>query len=366
MSVAFSPPIEIFLGLTLNAVGGIFGLNRTVDSTSLRALIRDGHAKDVLIPDDLVGRADLVLAAVATVFPAKSSQYVAGPILELGWGRPISIVTMTAGVVFTFPNPVSVVISRRVPDRVARAGGAGHRSAVGFRRHHRRHDRCVSIDASLARSRIATFDVAGDWALRGGSEGFVFTAGGFNPLFAPPPDLTTLRRLSISISPSALLHIWAEVYFALTANSFQFGAAMYLEAKLGPIGAKGHVSLDTLIRTEPKLHFTATVSGEFQLTVGGEEIATMNVVVLLEGPGHWHARAHASISILFFSISGTLELEWGTDSVPELGPPVDVAQEVRDALAEDATWRTSSRRRMPEPCNCAPGLMRCTRSAICA
>ena len=67
MSVRFSPAIEIFLGLRLNAVGGVFGLNRTVDSTSLRALIRDGHAKDVLIPDDLIARtADLVLAGVAT------------------------------------------------------------------------------------------------------------------------------------------------------------------------------------------------------------------------------------------------------------------------------------------------------------
>ena len=113
---------------------------------------------------------------------------------------------------------------------------------------------------------------------------------------------------------------------------------MYVEAKLGPIGAKGHVSLDTLIHTEPKLHFIATISGDFDLTVGGEEIATLNVDVLLEGPGRWHARAHASISLLFFSVSGTLDLEWGTDSVPELGPPVDVAQKVRDALAADAAW----------------------------
>jgi hypothetical protein len=338
MSVKFSPAIEIFLGLTLNAVGGVFGFNRTVDSTSLRALVRDGHTKDVLIPDDLVARADLVLAAVATVFPAKVSQYVAGPILELGWGRPTSIVTMTAGVVFTFPNPVSIVIIGEfriaLPEPEApiinlEADFAGVVDVTTGD---------VSFDASLARSRIATFDVAGDIALRGGSESFVFTAGGFNPLFAPPPDLTSVRRLSISISPSPLLNVWAESYFAVTASSFQFGAAMYMEAKLGPIGVKGHVSLDTLIRTEPKLHFIATISGEFQLTVGGEEIATLNVDVLLEGPGRWHARAHASISILFFSISGTLELEWGTDSIPVLGPPVDVAQRVHDALAADSTW----------------------------
>ena len=77
-----------------------------------------------------------------------------------------------------------------------------------------------------------------DIALRGGSESFVFTAGGFNPLFAPPPDLTSVRRLSISISPSPLIKIWAESYFAVTASSFQFGAAMYMEAKLGPISQK--------------------------------------------------------------------------------------------------------------------------------
>lgn len=338
MSVSFSPPIEIFLGLTLNAIGGVFGLNRTVDSTSLRALVRDGHAKDVLIPDDLIARADLVLAAVATVFPAKAGQYVAGPILELGWGRPISLVTMTAGVVFTFPNPVSVVIIGEfriaLPEPEApiidlQADFAGIINVTTGD---------VSFDASLTRSRIATYDVAGDIALRGGSESFVFTAGGFHPLFTPPPDLTTVRRLSITVSPSALLNIWAESYFAVTGNSFQFGAAMYVEAKLGSIGAKGHVSLDTLIRTEPKLHFTATISGEFQLTVEGEEIATLDVDVLLEGPGRWHARAHASISLFFFSISGTLELEWGMDSIPALGPPVDVAQKVYDALAGDATW----------------------------
>jgi Family of unknown function (DUF6603) len=338
MSVTFSPPIEIFLGLTLNAVGGMFGLNRTVDTTSLGALIRDGHTKDVLIPDDLIGRADSVLAAVATVFPAKSSQYVAGPILELGWGRPISIVTMTVGVVFTFPNPDSVVIIGEVRIALPEPEAPIINLQADFDGIINPTTGDVSFDASLARSRIATFDVAGDLALRGGSRGFVLTAGGFNPLFSPPPDLTSVRRLSISISPSPLLKIWAESYFAVNANSVQFGAAMYMEAKLGPIGAKGHVSLDTLIRTEPKLHFTATISGEFLLVVAGEDLATMDVDVLLEGPGHWRARAHASISILFFSISGTLELEWGTDSILELGSPVDVAQMVHDALAGDATW----------------------------
>jgi hypothetical protein len=338
MSVTFSPPIEIFLGLTLNAVGGVFGFNRTVDSTALRALVRDGSTNDVLIPHDLITRADQVLSAVATVFPAKATQYLAAPILELGWGRPVSIVTMTAGVVFTFPNPVAIVIIGEFRIAVPNPAEPLIDLQADFAGIIDTTTGDVSFDASLARSRIGTFDVTGDIALRGGSESFVFTAGGFNPLFTPPPDLTSLRRLAISISPSPVLKISAEAYFALTASSLQFGAAMYVEAKLGPLGAKGHISLDTLIYTEPKVHFIASISGEFQLTVGGEELASMNVDVLLEGPGRWHARAHASISFFFFSISGTLDLEWGTDALVELGPPVDVAQAVHDALAADTTW----------------------------
>jgi hypothetical protein len=304
----------------------------------LRALVRDGHTNDVLIPDDLVAHADLVLSAVAAVFPAKLGQYAVGPILELGWGRPISIVTMTAGVVFTFPHPEAIVIIGEfriaVPDPDVpiidlQADFAGEINITTGD---------VSFDASLANSRIGMFDVAGDIALRAGSESFVFTAGGFNPLFSPPPDLANIRRLSISLSPSPLLNIWAQSYFAITASSLQFGAAIYMEASLGPIGAKGHISLDALIRTEPKLYFSIVISGEFQLVIAGDDIATISVDVLLEGPGRWHAHAHASIDILFFSVSGTLDLGWGTDSTPELGPPVDVPQKVHDALAEDAVW----------------------------
>ncbi len=121
---------------------------------SLRGLVRDGHAKDVLIPDDLMCRADQVLSAVATVFPAKVRQYLAAPILELGWGRPISIVTMTAGVVFTFPNPVAVVIIGEFritvpePDKAIIDLQADFAGIIDITTGD------VSFDASLARSRI--------------------------------------------------------------------------------------------------------------------------------------------------------------------------------------------------------------------
>jgi hypothetical protein len=338
MSVEFSPPIEIFLGLTLNAVGGVFGLNRAVDTPSLRSLVRDGRAADVLIPHDLVARADTVLSSVAAVFPAKSGQYVVGPILELGWGRPVSIVRMTVGLVYTFPSPVAIAIIGEFQVTVPNPDSPVIYLQSDFAGTINLSTGAVGFDSSLTKSRLGTFDVAGDISLRGGSESFVFSAGGFNPQFTPPPDLASLRRLSISLSPSPLLNLWADAYFAITANSLQFGAGIYMEATLGPIGAKGHLSLDTLIHTEPKLHFTSSMSGHFQLTVDDEEVCSVNIDVLLEGPGHWHAHAHASIDMFFFSISGTLDLGWGTDSPVPLGPPVDVPARVLAALSQDSVW----------------------------
>ena len=199
MSVEFTPAIELFLGLTLNAVGGVFGVNRTMDAAALTATVRSGRMDDVMFPHDLAARAVEVIAAVKPVFPARVGQVVVGPMLKLGWGRPVSFVTVSVGVVFTFPDPVVIAIigSLRIglptPDVAVidiRADFAGIINASTGE---------VSFDASLANSRIATFDVTGDLALRAGPSGFLFTAGGFYPGFPVPAGLGEVRRLAISL-----------------------------------------------------------------------------------------------------------------------------------------------------------------------
>lgn len=338
MSVSFSPAIELFLGLTLNAVGGIFGLNRTLDPDALTTLVRSGRMDDVMFPDDLAARALQVVDSVRQVFPPRANQVVVGPMLQLGWGRPVSFVTVSVGLVLTLPDPtiIALVGSLRIslPTKDAplidlRAGFSGSINlSTGD----------VRFDASLAGSRIAMFEVSGDLALRAGPQGFVFTAGGFHPKFTPPADLGQVRRLSISMSPSPILSIRAEAYVAVTASTVQFGGGLYLDADLGPIGAHGHLSLDVLIHFEPRFSFLAQISGQFSLTFDGDDVLSAQLDVLLEGPGSWHAVAHASIDILCFSVSGTLELSWG-DSPPDgLGAPEDVGAKIRAALDQDQVW----------------------------
>ena len=337
LSVEFSPAIELFMGLTLNAVGGVFGINRTLDAPALTATVRSGRMEDVMFPRDLAARASEVIASVKQVFPARAHQVVAGPMLKLGWGRPVSFVTVSVGVVFTFPDPVviaiigSVRIGLPTPEVALidlRADFSGVIDASTGE---------VAFDASLTGSRIATFDVTGDLALRAGPSGFIFTAGGFHPGFPVPAGLAEVRRLSISISPSKVLSIRADAYFAVTASTVQFGGGLAVVAELGPIGARGNLNLDVLIRTSPALAFTATLRGSFRLTFEGEEILSAHLDVLLEGPGRWRARARAEIDLWLFSVSGTLELSWG-DAAAAPPPAVLVAERIRAALEQPPVW----------------------------
>ena len=173
--------------------------------------------------------------------------------------------------------------------------------------------------------------------LQAGSPGFIFSAGGFSPRYDGPRPRGDLKRLSVSFSPSPILSIRAEAYFALTASTVQFGGGLYVTAKIGPFGARGSLTADVLIHTEPRFSFIADIGGDFALTYDGDDILSIRVSVLLEGPGHWHAHAHVSIDILFFSVSGTLDLEWGDSSAPlTAGPAVDVAQKVLAGLAGPA------------------------------
>lgn len=337
IGIEFSPPIEIFLGLTLNAVGGVFGLNRTLDPNALGDLVRSGRMDDIMFPKDIATRAMEIIASVKKVFPPRKDQFVVGPMLQLGWGRPTSFVTLSVGVVFTFPKPVIVAIIGNLhlalpADELALVNlNCGFAGGINF------DTGDVWFDASLERSTIGLFEVAGDLCLRAGSQGFVFSAGGFHPRFQPPAGIPAVRRLSISISPSPILKIRAEAYFAVTSSTLQFGARLFMTAELGPIGARGNLGLDVLFQTEPHFHFIAEISGSFSLTVFDEEICGMDIDVLLEGPGRWHARAHASIRLLFIKVSGTLELSWG-DEAAEERPPVDVGSRVLAALTEDHVW----------------------------
>ena len=99
----FFPPIQLSWGFTLNAVGGIIGLQHGMSIEALTTGMRTGALDDILFPKDPVADAPRIINRLRTIFPPTPRVLVIGPMLELGWGTP-SIIRIRLGLLFQLDN----------------------------------------------------------------------------------------------------------------------------------------------------------------------------------------------------------------------------------------------------------------------
>ena len=86
LSVEFTPPIDLTFGFTLNAVGGVIGINHRLDPDAMRAAVVNGSLDHLLFPADPVAAAPAILDLLESVFPVDDGSLVVGPMIEIGWG----------------------------------------------------------------------------------------------------------------------------------------------------------------------------------------------------------------------------------------------------------------------------------------
>ncbi len=96
------PPVQLGFGFTLNAVGGLVGVNRRLHADPLRDAIRGGRADSILFPENVVANADRIISDVSAIFPPARDSFVFGPMVRLGWSTP-PILTADLGVVLELP-----------------------------------------------------------------------------------------------------------------------------------------------------------------------------------------------------------------------------------------------------------------------
>ena len=101
-------PIQLSFGFTLNGVGGIIGLNRTIAVPALVEGVRTNAIKSVLFPRDVVANISRIVSDIKQFFPPQEGHFVVGPMAKLGWGTP-SIVTVEAGLLLDLPNPMFAI-----------------------------------------------------------------------------------------------------------------------------------------------------------------------------------------------------------------------------------------------------------------
>lgn len=335
------PGIQLGYGFSLNGVGGLLGVNRTMMVDVLRAGIKTKVLDSIMFPKNIAQNANKIISDLSTVFPPAEGRFTFGLMVRICWGN--SLITGDLGVILELPSPVRLAILGRlqlVLPTEEKAILSLRLDSIGILDFDRSE---ASIDASLYDSRVAKFDLAGDMALRigwGDQPHFALSVGGFHPKFAPPPGFPNLARMSISLSSGDDFGIRLESYFALTANSLQFGARLdgYFRKNtdFGTFSAEVYLSLDALIKWPP-FWFEVAISGGVSVKRNNKPLVTAELYVALSGPGPWLAVGHITVEFLG---SHHCEFTWQSDDVEnrELPPPPDLFSELQIALQEPSSW----------------------------
>lgn len=341
MGVRFPTAIELSFGFTFNGVGGILAINRTVNTTELIAGMKSHFIDRVLFPEDAVAEAPGILDQVAKVFPPADDGFVVGPIVELGWGSQAKIVEAKLGVVLALPDPRLIILGAvrvRAPAKEApltdfRCEVYGEISA----------DRLLIV-ATLRDSKIAGITVSGDLGLLiqwGGSGAFALSVGGFNPRYQDiPPDLKALERITIDLSPPAVVKIIIKAYFAVTAGAVMAGIRGELSADIGIASARAWLQLDLIFFWVPRFGFAVDVDLGIEIKVFGATFASISFTGSLEGTRPWKVVGTATVDVWWLP---TFHFElgpftWGEPAVGP-GPTVSPLASVKQALEEPEAWK---------------------------
>jgi hypothetical protein len=336
------PPIQLGFGFTLNGVGGLGGVNRTMNTDALHAGFRAHTLNSVLFPPDPIANAPQIISNIENFFPPAEGRYLFGPMLEIGWGTP-TLITLAVGVILEVPDPVRLVLLGLIDAGLPTTEAALielHIDVLGILDF---GAKTLSIDGSLYDSRVLIFSLAGDLALRlswGDNPNFLFSLGGFNPHFSTAGlDVPQMHRLTVSIGDGDNPRISANSYFAITSNSLQFGSNVEAYASAAGFTIHGYLGFDVLIIFSP-FSFEFDFSAGFDVSFEGVSLCGLSVDGTFSGPRPWHLHGDASIHILFFSVSASLDITWG-DSTPAILPQKPILPDLLPAFQDPRNWSTA-------------------------
>ena len=338
-------PIQLGYGFALIGVGGLLGINRTVDTDALAAGLRDGTLGSILMPHDVVANVTKILSDLRACFPVAPGRFVVGPMVSIGWGA--SIIRLDLGLILELPSPLRLILVGRVTVALP----PGDDDAVVLLRLEILGE--LDFDKRRARmlgtfrgSRIAAFPISGSLAALltwDDHPTFLMSAGGFHPAYKDaPPGIPKLDRLAIALCDGDNPRLRLEAYTAITSNSVQAGARLelYVKEDLGALGRfelRGHLAFDTLILFVP-FSFLAEFSAELALLRNGDPLLAVNVSVTLSGPTPWHGFGEARFKLLGIEKSAHFDVTIGELAPPPAIAAVDAGERLLAALAERTNW----------------------------
>jgi hypothetical protein len=343
-------PIQLGFGFTLLGVGGLVGINRTLDQDALRGAIRSHGLDNILFPHDVVENAPAIIHDLTAIFPASEGRYVFGPLAKFGWGTP-TVIDAELGLILVLPGPLLALLgevhstlpnqeSALVNINIAIAG------VLDF------PQKKFSLDGSLHDSKVGQYTLSGDMAMRlswGASSSFALSVGGFNPGFTPPSGFPALARVAVDMGLGGNPAIRHEGYLAVTSNTLQIGARSQITAHGGGIDLDGHLGWDALFVLSP-FSFTATFDAGVSVRFHGHGIG-VHLHGEISGPSPWRVKGEVCVSILFWDACLGFDKTFGGEPRvelpaidPFLGSPDNVPLEqqavvgLKNALEDARNW----------------------------
>lgn len=333
-------PITLPFGLFLTGVGGLLGLHRTARIDVLREGIKTNALKSILFPEDVVANMSRIISDLRQVFPPLKDRFLVAPMAQITWGTG-SMITLELGLLLEIPllriailGVLKVLMPKKEPSELKLQ--VNFLGVIDF------DEEYISFDASLYDSKLLTFTLTGDMALRvkwGAEKAFILSVGGFHPAYKEAPgDLQNMTRLTISLLSGENPRITAQCYFAVTSNTVQFGAKVELYAAASGFNIYGFLGLDVLFHFNP-FYFVAALAAGVALRRGSNVIMGIRVSGQLSGPKPWDVRGEASVSMLFFSVSVPFHKTWGDDPDVIADEFEDLTQRLTAELNDDRNWR---------------------------
>jgi len=341
LSVEFSPAIQLGYGFMLTGIGGLIGINRTVDADVLQKTVRTGAADRLLFPKNVGTDGPQIIKDASALLPAADGHYVVGPMAKLTW---LELITGKLGLFIEFPGPRIVLLGTVQaalpdPDDAIVRLNVDVAGILDFPKKY------LEIDASLRDSVIGKYPISGDMAVRlnwGDKPNFALSVGGLNPAYQAPAGFPKLNRVTVDLAgkgskPSISLC----GYFAITSNSVQLGAKAEVKASGCGIDLHGWIEFDALFVFSP-FSFTATLDAGVKISFHGYG-PSVHLHGELSGPSPYHVRGKVSISILWWDASLSFEKTFGSGS-PAVLPDktgADILNDVVAEIAKLASWSST-------------------------
>jgi hypothetical protein len=333
-------PIQLGYGFVLTGIGGLLAINRTFDEGALRVGLKNHTLDSVMFPQDPIRNAPQILSNLNKLFPPASGHHLFGPMVQISWGTP-ALITADLAIVLEFGARLRLLILAQIVAILPKRENDLVRlqmDAIGVIDF---DQGTAELDATLYDSRLLKkFVLTGDMAMRmkwEGTPNFALAIGGLHPAFNPPANFPKLQRVAINLSSGDNPRIRCEAYFAITANTVQFGARAELYASASGFSIQGETGFDVLIQLDP-FQFLAEFYAQVQLKRGSSNLFKVRVEGALAGPRPLHLKAKATFEILWWDVSIRVDKTLVSGEKPPSPLPIDVLPRLKEALSNSANW----------------------------